>query len=171
MEEWKVVKEFPNYEVSSLGRVRSSRTKTLRHAYIGNNGYPVFKFIKDGHRYSKQLHRIVATEFIDNPMNYPIINHIDGNKENNSIDNLEWCTYSHNNQHAYDMGLKKFYAYKVEPTEYKTLYNLYIGKVSVKVIARIYGVTENGIYKILRMVKQNDKYKEIREGNCINKAI
>jgi len=55
---------------------------------------------------TKLLHRLLAQVFIPNPKNLPCINHIDGNKKNNAINNLEWCSYAHNNQHAYDKNLK-----------------------------------------------------------------
>lgn len=53
------------------------------------------------------LHRIIAKAYIENPNNYPCINHIDGNKLNNNISNLEWCTHSQNTIHAYNTGLEK----------------------------------------------------------------
>ena len=56
-----------------------------------------------------RLHRELAIHFIPNPNNLPLINHKDGNKLNNSIDNLEWCDNKHNSQHARDMGLIKIY--------------------------------------------------------------
>lgn len=57
-------------------------------------------------RKTTYLHRLLAKAFIPNPENKPCVNHIDGNGENNSVSNLEWSTYSENNQHAYDAGLK-----------------------------------------------------------------
>ena len=62
---------------------------------------------KNSHNAIKRIHRLVAEAFIENPNKLPCINHIDGNKQNNHIDNLEWCSYSHNNRHAREMGLNK----------------------------------------------------------------
>ena len=65
------------------------------------------------------VHRILAIAFIPNPNNYPVVNHIDWNKLNNSIDNLEWCTNSDNINHAYKMWLKKSPFYWVSYTSKK----------------------------------------------------
>lgn len=59
------------------------------------------------------VHRLVAQCFIANPNDYPEVNHKDGNKENNSIDNLEWCTRSQNNKHAFETGLRSYEELKV----------------------------------------------------------
>ena len=53
------------------------------------------------------LHRLMAETFIPNPNNYPIINHINGDKQDNRVENLEWCTFSYNNKEAYRLGLRK----------------------------------------------------------------
>ena len=62
---------------------------------------------KEGKIKAKKIHRLVAKTFIPNPNNYPVVNHINGNKLDNRIDNLEWCTISHNNKEAYRLGLRK----------------------------------------------------------------
>ena len=67
------------------------------------NGYALINY-KDKTYY---IHRLVAQTFIPNPKNYPCVNHKDGNKLNNNVNNLEWCTYSYNNKEAYRLGLKK----------------------------------------------------------------
>jgi hypothetical protein len=100
-EVWKPIEEYPNYEVSSHGRVRSFGSH-IKKTHINGGGYYVVIFQR-----SKKLrvHILVAKTFIDNPNNHPIINHIDGNKLNNHVSNLEWTTYSENTLHAHKTGL------------------------------------------------------------------
>lgn len=107
---WKDILEFKGqYQVSNLGNVRSLiRNKILKPAKISNNrinstGYYVVNL--KGKLY--YIHRLVAETFIPNPNKLPQVNHIDGNKLNNCIDNLEWCTNSENIKHAYRTGLMK----------------------------------------------------------------
>lgn len=71
-------------------------------------GYKQVRLTNDYNKDSKlfMIHRLVAEAFIDNPENKQTVNHKDGNKHNNNVDNLEWATYSENNQHAYDNNLK-----------------------------------------------------------------
>jgi predicted DNA-binding protein YlxM (UPF0122 family) len=70
-----------------------------------NSKYKAFTYMKDGKQKHEYVHRAIAIAFISNPNNYPQINHIDGNSQNNNICNLEWCTASQNVQHAYKTGL------------------------------------------------------------------
>lgn len=93
------------YEVSNLGRVRSvDRYDSLGHfresiilrQHLDHNGYKFVALFKDGKRKSIKIHRIVAMAFIPNPNNLPQVNHIDENKINNNVDNLEWCDCKYN---------------------------------------------------------------------------
>lgn len=107
---WKDVPGFEGlYQVSSLGRIKSFNKSTKFHGMnfhyltptIANHGYGEVTFYdKDKKRHKTTVHRLVATLFIDNPNNYPCINHKDENKLNNCVDNLEWCTYKHNNNYG-----------------------------------------------------------------------
>lgn len=108
MEEiWKET-EYKGYFISNFGRIKG-RTGKILSQHISKTGYYnvcIYPYGRKGKSKCLKIHRVVAQAFILNPNNYPIINHIDGNKLNNYVDNLEWCTYSHNTQHAYDNGLE-----------------------------------------------------------------
>lgn len=114
---WKKIPGFDDmYEVSNKGRVRSY------HAADGTGGRrfnprvltPVKNHINylfvglydNGEQKSKRINRLVAKAFLPNPKNKRFVNHKDGNKQNNEVTNLEWCTQSENELHAYKTGLK-----------------------------------------------------------------
>lgn len=97
------------YLVSDTGEIINAKTDLIRKKNINHEGY-YFISISLGSREDKptiKCHRAVAESFIPNPHNYPVVNHKDGNKLNNNIDNLEWCTYSENNKHAFKIGLSR----------------------------------------------------------------
>lgn len=93
--EWKTIQGYEQYEVSNEGQVRNK--KTGRILKPGNNrGYLQVLLCKNGKQKWFLVHRLVAIMWIPNPNGYPVVNHIDENKENNSVDNLEWCSYKYN---------------------------------------------------------------------------
>ena len=103
-EEWRPVKGYEGlYEVSNMGRVKSFHRHQIiiRKQRVDHSGYMRVCLNKDGTCNTKLVHRLVAIAFIQNPNNYEIVNHKDGNKKNNAVDNLEWCTQSYNIKHAY----------------------------------------------------------------------
>jgi hypothetical protein len=92
------------YEISSKGRV--SNYRKILSPFVNNSGYQVIDLNINGIRVKKLVHRLVAETFLENPLNKKEVNHKDGNKLNNSKENLEWTTSSENKKHALQTGLK-----------------------------------------------------------------
>lgn len=115
-ETWKDIRDYEGlYKISNLGRIKSlERIDYSGHKLEENlisicksgSGYMCVNLCKNGIQKSHRLHRIIAITFIPNPNNYNQINHLDGIKLNNRIDNLEWCDNSRNQRHAFEIGLK-----------------------------------------------------------------
>jgi hypothetical protein len=114
IEIWKPLKNYEVlYEISNLGRVRSlikkgnSLYKIKKTNMDVSTGYINIQLRKNNIPLTKRVHRLVAETFIPNLDNKPIVNHIDGNKKNNRVDNLKWVTYSENTLHSFKLGLQK----------------------------------------------------------------
>ena len=99
-EEWRIVKDYPNYSVSSLGRIRNDKFgRILKPSKRGEcRSYLFVALYNGGHSTRKDIsiHRLVADAFIPNPDNLPEVNHIDKNGLNNAVDNLEWASHTDN---------------------------------------------------------------------------
>jgi len=106
MEEvWKDIIDSPNYEVSNLGNVRHKRNKNILtpRVSIKKRGYKCCQvYISDENdkQRNQKIHRLVATAFLPNPDNLPVVDHIDRNSENNRLDNLRWYSQSDNNRNT-----------------------------------------------------------------------
>lgn len=115
-------KDIPNYEglyqASNFGRIKSiqyfnhtnnkiyPRDKILK-PILNEKGYCRVDLSKSGKSKRHRVHRLVAKTFLPNPYNLLEVNHIDGNKQNNNVNNLEWCSRSYNMKEAYKLGLVK----------------------------------------------------------------
>ena len=105
-EEFRTISDFPKYMISNKGRIVNSRNEE-KAIHSDKRHYKNVVLYDQGVGIHKRVHRLVAEAFIPNPDNKPDINHIDGDKTNNSVENLEWVTKSENMCHAYRTGLIK----------------------------------------------------------------
>ena len=103
MENWKTIKEASNYEVSNTGLIRNKTTNKILKGRSSKSGYlQVSIKLDETNKFSNRyIHRLVALYFINNPENKREVNHKDGNKENNNVENLEWVTSSENQIHKH----------------------------------------------------------------------
>lgn len=117
---WKEIKGFENYLVNENGEIKSKKKNKLLKPTKKSHGYCEVTLYQDGKPHYKRVHRLVAQTFIENPHNYPVVNHIDGDKTNNHVSNLEWCTVSENTYHATHVLHTNDWETGVEMTKVKT---------------------------------------------------
>ena len=95
---WKIIPIDNKYEANELGDIRLIGSNQLCKQWLDKDGY---KIVTLSNRKIYRAHRIIALTFIENPEGYPIVNHINHNKQDNRVENLEWVTYSYNSKHSY----------------------------------------------------------------------
>lgn len=112
MEIWKAIKGFDNYEISNLGNAKSKPREGTKGGIVKpffdrkNNGYLKVHLYKNGVQYQPFIHRLVAETFLPKINGKTEVNHKNGIKTDNRVDNLEWCNRKENINHSLDMGLK-----------------------------------------------------------------
>lgn len=168
---WKQSIEYDRYEVSNKGRIRNKNTGVLLSGHTNHDGYLTTKMTYYKYKYhSRFIHRIVAKTWILNPNNYLEINHKDGNKLNNSMNNLEWCNRLHNVQHANKTGLSVYLtgtshgSSKFTIDQINEFFNLRKLGYNYSKIARIFNVTHSTIRNIIlrkgwKHLEQDEKGK------------
>ena len=158
VEVWKdVVGYEQRYQVSNLGRVYSKITKKILKQNLHSNGYFTIA-TKIGGRNGKavcfKVHRLVATAFLPNIENKPLVNHIDGVKTNNNVNNLEWCTAKENTDHAIRTGLLDYSKRSVvkvlnedQISFIKEKYKPFCREFGSRSLAKMFGVSKSTIVK------------------------
>ena len=145
------------FEISTEGMIRNKKTGRILKPRPNEGGY-LLAVVTFGSRNPKVgviIHRAVAESFLENPQKYPCVNHVDGNKQNNSVKNLEWCSYKQNARHAIDMGLtpdnngynnpcSRFRSGDIE-----RIFDMHDGGISNRKIAVVFGVSNVTINNIV----------------------
>ena len=105
-ERWLLIDNWDNYAVSNMGKIKNVRTGKEIKQVENKNGYLMVSICQNGKKATFRVHRLVALMFIPNPENKEEVNHINGDKKNNCVSNLEWNTHKENDNHARKTGLK-----------------------------------------------------------------
>lgn len=161
-EVWKPVHEYEGfYEVSNMGRVRSLRNNITLRPVLDSYGYSIVSLTVKGNHKCKKIHRLVAKAFIPNPEEKPCINHIDYNRSNNVVENLEWVTPKENTAHSLCHFPKERATPKTNPTHEKyIILNRNSGAFRVKYKKKYYGsykTLEEAVSVRNQIIKANEK--------------
>lgn len=147
----KNIQGYENYFATKEGKIFSSKTKTLKELLYENvGGYLRVKLYKNGKGTKVLVHRIIALCYLPKQnISKKIINHKDGNKQNNNVNNLEWCDYSENLIHAYDILKRSLPNAKLTNTEIIQIRQLNKNGISQKELKKIYNVSHSTISEII----------------------
>lgn len=177
MEEvWKDIKGFEGfYQVSNFGRVKSlggwcgsaKRQEKIRATSLTKDGYVKVRLMRSGKDKTMRVHRLVAEAFIPNSEGKDTVNHIDGDKQNNKVSNLEWVDRSEQMYHAYKLGLKNPQTGIKNPNakltddqvrEIRKLYVPYSKEYNTVALANKYGVTN----RVIGLIVRGKAYKDVK---------
>lgn len=161
MEIWKTIQDYGGlYQVSNTGKVRDLKNH-IKSVYKNNKGYVCLSLYYNRKTYHPTVHRLVAKAFIPNPNNYEQVNHKDCNKENNSVENLEWC----NQRYNYNEGMKTFqyskneehYFAKLKNSDIPIIYELYKLGFTRVTVAKIFSINPSS----LEAIEKGISYREL----------
>lgn len=144
------MKEYKGFLVDDNLNIYSKRTRNMLTPYIGTDGYQhVSRRTGEGKKiYHIRVHTLYAHCFIPNPNDYKYVNHIDSNKINNSLDNLEWCTNSYNVKHGWESGNR---THKNRTKVLVTLNNEEVGRYnSIREVSKELKIDRHKVARILK---------------------
>ena len=105
---WKPIKGYEGlYEASTWGRIKDVKKNYVSKVDFSSDRHKIIMLTRGFETNSYSIHRLIAETFIPNPENLPVVNHIDGIKCHNNVENLEWVSHKQNNEHALMLGLRK----------------------------------------------------------------
>lgn len=114
---WKKIEHNPNYSINEYGEIRNDVTGKIKTPFVNKrNGYLTIDLWHDNKSKKYTIHRLLAEAFIPNPENKPTVDHKDGNRKNNSLDNLRWASYGEQNSRFETIGVR---SQKVKVTHYE----------------------------------------------------
>lgn len=147
------LKEDSRFEISQSGIIRNVKTKHIKSQYVSDTGYYMITISKNNKSKPYRVHRLLANNFIENPKKLKEVNHIDGNKLNNDLSNLEWVSHFGNMQHAFSTGLAnntgvKNGMAKLNERKVREIKELLKQGISQYKIAKKYNVSRSAILKI-----------------------
>lgn len=153
------------YQISSQGEIFSTYRKRFLKGWVESTGYHVVSLRKNGSRCNRTVHSLLAQVFIPNPMELPEVNHIDGDKLNNSLSNLEWISGVDNIRHAFTTGLTK-QAACIDYQKVPDLLNELIAGTPLRDMAAREGIKETSTLRklLLREATRTNKLSEFNKG-------
>lgn len=166
MNKYYKIKGYEDYFITKEGKIFSTLTNKELKFDRSCRGYCKVKLMdrRLGKFVTLQVHRLVAVQFLDNPRNLPEVNHIDGNKNNNSVYNLEWCTAEYNHRHAKENGLYKIEEdsprAKLTKEQVLQIYKDWEHCKTKTILAKKYNVSDALIGEIVRGVRWSKTFKE-----------
>lgn len=167
MDKYYKIRGYEDYYITKSGKIFSSLSnKELKYDRSQTGGYCKVKLMdrRLGRFVNLSVHRLVATQFLPNPRHLPEVNHKDGNHENNSVYNLEWCTAEYNRRHAYENRLYKIEedspCAKLTKDQVISIYKDWETCKNKRVLAKRYHVSDALIGEILRGIRWSRTYEE-----------
>lgn len=150
---YKVINGFDNYAVSEQGHIKNIKTGHILIGGTDSTGYKIVTLRKNNKNYTKTVHQLVAIAFIDNPNNLPLVNHKDENKQNNNVNNLEWCNYQYNNTYGTCL-IRRSQTRSKKVYQFDTNNNLIDVFESIKSAEIITGINRNNITTVCKGKRQ-----------------